>query len=653
MKKTALKLIKRILPVLLSLFSVISAVPVSSAASRGQCGPNLYWSIDNYIMTISGTGPMYDYDYRVSLGAPGDVPWRIKKTSFSRLVVEEGCESIGNSAFYMCETLSEIELPEKSLKRIGDSAFGKTALKTVTLPDSVETLEQNAFCYCEKLKELTFGSGISAIPTCLCTGCSSLEKITLSPACRSVANSAFKNCSSLKEANLESLETIEAIAFMNCSLTEATFGKDLKYMGSNAFAGCTGLSSVTFDAETEPKQVSNHFLDETAFYDALPDGPYTMFDGKVQMCKGTYTGTSIVIPEGVEIISDLCFDKARKLKSVTLPSTLKTICSYAFRDCVALREMTIPPSVENIGQCGVGFYTNNLSVYAEVDYFVITGKGLGYAFEYAERHNFYYVCDHECETVYDVENCSEGGTAYTMCTLCGACLETYPVEPSSSHTIESATVFPSCSEAGYHVEKCAVCNYERRYDIPAKKHTPEEYWVVVSLPDCRNTGTAVRYCAVCGEAAETIIIEKEDHAPSEEYVQTVAPTCTEPGRESLLCLNCGDEVESRELPPTGHVPEDEWINITLPSEDGTIYGCSVLKCRYCRTVLDVEWTGTGGERAAGDAAASSNIRALTDLLCVSCDAAGAASVDYLPDGVLNMRDVLALKQLSVIGDSKR
>ncbi len=654
MKRNAIAALKRILPALIAILIAASSIPLSLGASAhsGQCGPDLYWTLENYVLTISGTGRMYDYEPRSSQYTAFEVPWKNYISSMTRVVIKEGCESIGTYAFYNFTTISEIEFPETSLKEINKYAFHNTGLKKVVLPDSVEVLDPHSFSGCESMKEISFGDGIKSIPQYACTGNRALKKISFSPLCKSVEVGAFKDCVSLNEANMEHLERIESSAFISCAFTEVRFGKDLKYMQTNVFSSCKNLSSIIFEEGTEPKEVSNLFLNGTPYYSALPSGLYTMFDGKVQMCKGTYAKSSVTIPEGVEIISDFCFDNAKYLKTLSLPSTLKAICSYAFRDCVKLKSVDLPDSIEFLGTNSLGIYTNSLGIYTEVEDFTISGIGCGVVFEYAVLHNFPLICRHKCTFVYDVKDCAAGGTRYAICDYCGACLETVPVESSSSHKFETTTQEASCGEDGCVLERCTVCGYENMTVIPATPHTPGANWTVVSIPDCSRTGSVVRYCTTCGKPAETIILEKEEHTPAAKYVECIQPTCTEPGTEVLLCEKCGETVSERALPPHGHEPEDERVTVTLPAEDGSLYGCSVLKCRYCSMILDIIWLDADGNPAGKSGAAASNIFAMTEILCSRSVRADIDNLDYSSDGVFNMHDILALKRLSSIEEHK-
>ena len=62
-------------------------------------------------------------------------------------------------------------------------------------------------------------------------------------------------------------------------------------------------------------------------------------------------GGHVDIPEGWVEINGNEFCDWKELKSITLPSSLKTIGAYAFSGCENLREITIPSSVESIGDC--------------------------------------------------------------------------------------------------------------------------------------------------------------------------------------------------------------------------------------------------------------------------------------------------------------
>ncbi len=648
MKNRALKMLFRITSVLIALIRSLPSVYSQAAVSCGKCGDDLYWSFSDYTLTISGRGKMYNFTQRTSQNNPTEMPWRALNNSISRVVIEDGVESIGAYAFYNFETISEIRFRSNSLNEIGEYAFKNCeGLVRVTLPDSVRTIGRSAFSNCDNLKEIRFGKGLEYIPQYICASDSSLVSVYIPEECKGILAGAFSGCVSLKDVDLSRFERIESISFMGTALTEAHFGKQFKYMQSSAFSGCSKLSVVTFEEGTCPVQISNSFLDGTAYYDALPKGLYTMFDGKVLMCKGVYTKRTLNVPEGVEIISEFCFDEAPDLRTVNLPSSLKKISDFAFRDCPKLTSVFVPPNVEVIGESALGIYTYDLGHYTEMEDFTISGKGLGAAAEYADRHNFHYTCEHLLETKFISGDCTSGGLKATVCVYCGACTDMNNVKPSSTHFFKTTTHAPTCTEEGYSLKKCSVCGKEERtVTSPAYGHISDGVWELVSVPDCYNNGCAATYCARCGDVAESIEIEKSEHRPARDLTTLKAVSCTESGIKVLLCTECGEELARFEEPAKGHVPSAVRTVVTLPSEDGSLCGCSVLLCRSCSTVLDMKWSALIGDVSDADAAAKSTLGTLERMITCDTDIPDVISIDFSSDSEFNVKDILCLRKLS-------
>ena len=63
---------------------------------------------------------------------------------------------------------------------------------------------------------------------------------------------AFSNCDKLVEVDLPKLEGIGSGAFSNCSaLTKFDLSKDIKRIGTKAFAGCTSLKQIHYHGTKE------------------------------------------------------------------------------------------------------------------------------------------------------------------------------------------------------------------------------------------------------------------------------------------------------------------------------------------------------------------------------------------------------------------
>lgn len=139
---------KRFLSLILSLCMVFAiCLPATAASSysfSGKCGANVTWTCNDMvkgIVTISGTGDMYDYTYSDYLNNKiwGDLP----RTLIKKVVINEGVTSVGDYAFYQCDTnLTDVSLPD-SLKKIGESSFSHCKyLQSVDFPKNLSQIEK-------------------------------------------------------------------------------------------------------------------------------------------------------------------------------------------------------------------------------------------------------------------------------------------------------------------------------------------------------------------------------------------------------------------------------------------------------------------------------------------------------------------------------
>lgn len=206
------------------------------------------------------------------------------------------------------------------------------------------------------------------------------------------------------EINGTPVTTIGNAAFRDSSVTSVTIPDSVTEIGSNAFAGCTNLTSVTyggdwsnltiqsgnpavedaakdaaneqlFDFEFIPNNtavivkkyngtaadvtIPSHYkgkpvtmIDHAAFHDSavtsvtIPDSVTSIPDDAFAFCSQL---TNISIPNSVTFIGFSAFNSCTSLKSITLPSSLSTIQSSAFYNCGNLETIRIPVSVTFIG----------------------------------------------------------------------------------------------------------------------------------------------------------------------------------------------------------------------------------------------------------------------------------------------------------------
>ena len=178
----------------------------------------------------SNTGPLYSsIGSQAFFGCTG-----LTSVDFGN---REGAETIiGSQAFENCTGITSVNLPS-TVTSIGSQAFkGCSSLETINIPFIGEsaTSTNNKFSY-------IFGT----VPTSLTTvGFSKGNNITEIP------DSAFKGCSNITSINgndTENIVTIGAYGYAGTGITSIKISSTLVSIGSQAFSGCTGLTSVRFE----------------------------------------------------------------------------------------------------------------------------------------------------------------------------------------------------------------------------------------------------------------------------------------------------------------------------------------------------------------------------------------------------------------------
>ena len=170
----------------------------------------------------------------------------------------------------------------------------------------------------------------------------SVTSITLPNTIKTIGSEAFRDCYQLASINFpEGLEEIYGYAFWNCrSLTSITLPSTLTYLDWYAFEWCTSLRNITLPNNLQ--YVGGHvFLGDTLEAPVYNDKFFVFL-------PYNYT-ESYTIPDGIETICyAACYDNNR-LKSVVIPSSVKTIEGEAFAYCDSLTSVTLNEGVQSIG----------------------------------------------------------------------------------------------------------------------------------------------------------------------------------------------------------------------------------------------------------------------------------------------------------------
>ncbi|MDE6797530.1 MAG: leucine-rich repeat protein [Ruminococcus sp.] len=168
----------------------------------------------------------YD-DYAVVSGYTDDVPNEV-------VILKEVCglpvTEIGYSAFYDCEKLTLVKIPD-SVTSIGDFAFsGCKNITSITIPDSVTIIGEMAFNNCDRLTSITIPNSVITIGEASFINCESFTSITIPNSVTNIGYEAFIHCDGLTSITIpDSVTNIEVSAFKWCN--ELT---DVYYSGTES-----------------------------------------------------------------------------------------------------------------------------------------------------------------------------------------------------------------------------------------------------------------------------------------------------------------------------------------------------------------------------------------------------------------------------------
>ena len=195
------------------------------------------------------------------------------------------------------------------------------------------------------IREIVVSEGVERLPDDCFAGLTSVVRVTLPSTLREIGGNAFSGCVSLEEINLpEGLPEIRNGTFRDCrSLKKIRLPESVTRIGDEAFAGCSALEAVNL-----PDGLKS--IGKAAFRQETEPVQYTYMNTRG---KKTFSALkTLQLPAGLEEIGEKAFAGCDALTRVTFGkgSALKVIPANTFSLCLHLKELSLPPTVERIGE---------------------------------------------------------------------------------------------------------------------------------------------------------------------------------------------------------------------------------------------------------------------------------------------------------------
>ncbi len=293
------------------------------------------------------------------------------------IIVEgDNIEKIGNGAFYECDSLTSITIPD-SVTSIGDSAFEDCdSLTSITIPDSVTSIGDWAFRGCDSLTSLTIPDSDTSVGNWAFDGCSLLKDtyVNITDLAAYATGNTTGEFPGAKHLMIDDTEITELVipdsvtsigerAFLDCtSLTSVTIPDSVTSIGHYAFSGCSSLPSITI-----PDSVTS--IGHGAFDGCTSLPSITIPDSVTEIgwyaFRGCTSLTSVTIPDSVTEIGGGAFEDCASLTSITIPDRVTSIGESAFYGCSSLTSIIIPASVTEIGAFAFSDCTSLTTVYCK------------------------------------------------------------------------------------------------------------------------------------------------------------------------------------------------------------------------------------------------------------------------------------------------
>lgn len=454
--------------------------------------------------------------------------------------------SIGDEAFYNCQSLTNIEgLDKCNLKSIGSAAFSN----------------------CKSLENLDFSqSTFTNVPSKAFYGCSALAKITLPDTLTTIGGYAFYACYGMPQLDLSNtaLTTLENYALYQMrETTKLSLPDSISSIGTHAFSVSTSNGAV-------PTILPASLKDKVNYKDAATS-PWlnrkVMFtDENVKTIHFYGNGATIgdtepmFVSEGSKVILPSCgFSKTNYIfkgwntkadgtgESYKPNATLTTIPSKLYAQWAKTSyKVNLVYTGGTIKINGVN-HTNNYTMTctfknASTTYSLPTTSQV-------MRPGYKFVA------WYDNEECT--GKILTKITIDNVSDMTlyakWRVDPNHSHKWDKGRVTkePSCKEEGEILYTCSVCKGTKVEALAKTNNHQWGAWKTTTEPTCSTKGKEIRTCKVCSKTEEKAI-PTIPHTVVKEADK--AATCTEDGYKGReYCSVCNTTIKERTvIPATGH-----------------------------------------------------------------------------------------------------
>ena len=230
--------------------------------------------------------------------------------------------AIGSHAFWYCEDLKSIKLPE-TITSIGDKAFGECkGLEKINIPNSVISVGENAFQNCRNLVINEIPQSIEKVDDGAFSGCSGFTTLYFTKNIF-IGNSAFEGCKDLESVTI-SKGKIGQWAFAFCpNLKQINILSEVNSIGCYVLQNCSDEISVYVEESNNPLEITTR----PSSYTAVTGNIGHLYLGRGEEFWGYQRLKTLTIGAN---ISEVQFTSAPSLKAIYSKVEIPNQCNVNF-----------------------------------------------------------------------------------------------------------------------------------------------------------------------------------------------------------------------------------------------------------------------------------------------------------------------------------